>query len=340
MSIKLISIIIPCRNEFEYVEAAINSVLSQKNVPCAMEILVADGDSDDGTTELLLQMAEKDSRIKIIRNPLRIVSTGLNECIRVAQGEIIVRMDMHSIYSEDYVSQCLAVLLSTNAENVGGAARTMAKTYFQHANAIAYHSLFGVGGARFHNADYEGWVDTVTYGCWRKDTLMTLGLFDEALVRNQDDELNLRLTRSGGKVWQSKKIISWYFPRATLGKLFKQYSQYGYWKVAVIRKHRLPASFRHLVPGAFVFSLIASAFLAFIFDQGMYLFLALSFAYLLASIFASLISCLSVDRWKYIPIMPLVFSAYHIGYGWGFLNGVYDLIFKNKFNITFSKVTR
>jgi len=113
--------------------------------------------------------------------------------------------------------------------------------------AAAFHSSFSTGGAKAHDENYEGWVDTVAYGCWRKTTLVQLGLFDEALVRNQDDELNLRLTRAGGKIWQSRAIVSWYSPRAALSSLFRQYFQYGFWKVAVIRKHGLAGFLAHLV---------------------------------------------------------------------------------------------
>lgn len=195
------------------------------------------------------------SRLRLISNPGRITPTGLNAAIRGAQGDIIIRMDAHTEYAADYVRQCVEVLETTGADNVGGPAQTKAETYMEKVVAAAYHSPFSVGGARFHNVNYEGWVDTVTYGCWRRETFERFGYFDEELVRNQDDEHNLRILRGGGKIYQSPKIQSWYRPRGSLTALFKQYMQYGYWKVRVIQKHKLPASWRHLVPGAFVLSL-------------------------------------------------------------------------------------
>ncbi len=186
--------------------------------------------------------------VRVIENPERIAPTGLNRAILAANGEYIVRMDVHTRYADDYIVRCLEVIRSTGATNVGGAARTEATEWVPRAIAAAYGSAFAVGGARFHFPDYEGAVDTVTYGCWRRDNLIRLGLFDVEFVRNQDDELNLRIVRSGGLVWQSPSIISWYRPRRSLGHLFRQYFQYGFWKVAVIRKHRLPASWRHIVP--------------------------------------------------------------------------------------------
>src|SRR5262249_29352304 len=149
-------------------------------------------------------------------NPRKITSTGLNRAILAAQGEIIVRMDAHTEYAGDYIRQCVQVLEETGADNVGGAWRTKASGYLQQAVALAFHSPFSAGGARSHEVDYEGYIDTIIYGCWRRKRLIEVGMFDEELVRNQDDELNLRITRSGGKIWQSARIRSWYQPRASL----------------------------------------------------------------------------------------------------------------------------
>src|SRR4029453_11974231 len=132
-------------------------------------------------------------------------------------------------------------LRETDADNVGGPAHTKGIGYLQSAICAAYHSPFAVGGARFHQVDYEGDVDTVTYGCWPRKVFDQIGFFDEEFIRNQDDEFNLRLTRMGGKLWQSPRIKSWYRPRNSLRSLFRQYMQYGYWKVRVIQKHKIPA---------------------------------------------------------------------------------------------------
>ena len=135
---------------------------------------------------------------------------GLNRAIREARGEIIIRMDAHTIYAPDYVRSCVEVLQETNADNVGGPALTRADGYIAQAIALAFHTPFASGGAKFRDPRYEGPVDTVPYGCWRKSTLERIGMFDEKLVRGQDYELNVRIVSSGGTVWQSPKIISWY----------------------------------------------------------------------------------------------------------------------------------
>ena len=158
-------------------------------------------------------------------------------------------MDVHTKYAPDYVRQCVATLEETGADNVGGPWVAEGQGLIGQAIAAAFQSPFSVGGALGHNPCYEGELDTVYLGCWRRGVFDRIGFFDEQLVRSEDDELNLRLTRACGKIWQSPRIKSWYTPRDSLKYLFRQCVQDGYWKVRVIQKHTLPASIRHLVPG-------------------------------------------------------------------------------------------
>lgn len=318
-----VSLIMACRNEAGEIERCLESILQQNGFGPGWELLVADGLSDDGTRSLLEGLARRDGRIRIIQNEGRIVSTGLNAAIKEARGETILRLDAHTAYAADYVESCLRVSKKTGAENVGGPARTRATTRLQRAIAAAYHSPFAVGGARFHNVEYEGCVDTVPYGCWPSAVFRRFGQFDPELVRNQDDEFNLRIIRGGGKIWQSPEIKSWYSPRSSLRSLFKQYSQYGYWKVRVIQKHHLPASIRHLVPGGFLLSLALLLVLApFFFWARLALILALS-SYGLGLLAASVSAGRSAG-WDLLPLLPAVFACYHFGYGSGFLRGLFD----------------
>lgn len=318
-----VSIVVPCRNELGHIRIFIESVLAQ-NLPgdVALEILIADGMSDDGTREILDQYAEIHPSIRIVSNPARIVSCGLNRLIALAAGDTIIRMDVHARYASDYVAQCLETLEKTGADNVGGPARTEARGYLQQAISAAYHSSFACGGARFHDTEYEGYVDTVTFGCWRKEAFNRFGLFDEAQIRNQDDEHNLRLSLAGGRIFQSPHIKCWYAPRSSLAALFRQYNQYGYWKVRLIRKHGRPASVRHLVPVAFVGTLallgIAAPFSGRA-AEGLALVLAV---YMLCSLIASVGICLG-RRIKLLPVMPLVLATYHLSYGLGFLEATF-----------------
>ena len=371
-----VSIIIPCRNEREHIASCLASTLSQQEPDGGFEVIVADGMSDDGTREILEKLARPrgdadepltagrrepgapstpaaGSTFRLIDNPQQLVSTALNAAIGVARGSIIVRMDAHTEYAPDYVRRCVEALDHTEADNVGGPARTRADSFLGRAIAAAYHSPFAVGGARFHQVNFEGDVDTVTYGCWRKQSFERFGLFDEGLVRNQDDEHNLRIVRGGGRVYQTPKIQSWYRPRSSLPSLFTQYMQYGYWKVRVIQKHRLPASWRHLVPAAFLLALITLAAFALLgwvtpgpltrnsFAAGSLAgFCGMLGAYALSVLGASALTSIRTER-SLFAVLPLVFPCYHFGYGLGFLRGIWDFVILRRFHSTsFSSLTR
>ena len=326
-----VSIIVACRNERTAIHDLLRSIVSQ-DLGEPWEVIVADGMSDDGTREILGDYSARYACLRIVDNPGRIVSTGLNAAIRIARADLVLRMDAHTQYAPDYCRTCLNVMEKTGADNVGGPARTRTKGILGGAVAAAYHSRFSTGGAKFHNVNYQGWVDTVPYGCWRKSTLERIGLFDEALVRNQDDELNLRLCRAGGKIWQDPAIVSWYSPRSDLSKLFHQYFQYGFWKVAVIRKHRLPASWRHLVPVLWL--LINSMLLAAmgitkvahserIFFDASALWLTMMAFYSAASMVAA-IQAAGKHQWAALLYLPAVFATYHLSYGMGFAAGLFS----------------
>ena len=353
----LVSIIVACRNEVNHIRAFLDSLLAQDMAGISWEAIIADGLSDDGTADVLEEYSRRDSRLHVISNPQRVVSTGLNAAMRTATGEIIIRMDAHTSYAPNYCKLCVETLENTGADNVGGPARTRAVGVRPRAVAAAFHSRFSTGGAKFHNESYEGWVDTVPYGCWRKATLMGLGLFDESLVRNQDDELNLRLTRAGGRIWQNPAIISWYSPRTNLSSLFNQYFQYGFWKVAVIRKHRLPGSWRHLVPVMFVLAnilLLTSIAVTSIVGETVWrtisasLFLILAAAYVLASLAASIFTARR-HGWVIFSYLPAVFATYHCSFGLGFFTGLLFCLSRSTLTFdaqlprdssTFTRITR
>jgi glycosyltransferase involved in cell wall biosynthesis len=325
-----VSVVVPCRNEAIYIQEFLDSLLLQHIDDIDWEVIISDGMSDDGTREILEGYRCNHSHIRVLDNVGRIVSSGLNAAIRASRGEIIIRMDAHTQYAPDYISRCLEVLERTGADNVGGPPRVNTHSVRLRAFSAAYHSAFAVGGSRSHNISYEGYVDSVFYGCWRKSTLLRLGLFDEMMVRNQDDELNLRITRSGGKIWQSPEIVSWYRPRTSLSGLFLQQLQYGFWKVAVIRKHGRAAAWRHLVPGAFVLlnvTLLLMASLAAASGQHMVLrasaelggFIGVLYA---LACFVAALSATKRSGWAAFPLLPVLFATYHFSYGIGFLAGL------------------
>lgn len=336
----LVSIVLPCRNEQGYIQDCLESILNQEPPEGGMEIMVADGMSTDGTRQYLQQQASAHPRLRVLDNPGRIVSTGLNAAIREARGDIIVRMDAHTIYAPDYVRQCLAALNETGADNVGGPMQTTATTYLERAIRAVFHSAFAVGGARSHSVGYKGYVDTVIYGCWEKGLFTRIGYFDEELVRNQDDEHNFRLVRAGGKIYQSPRIRSWYHVRGSLKALFRQYMQYGYWKVLVIRKHRMPASWRHLVPGMFVGGLCLLAIFGLVWIPFLWAAAGLAVLYACAALAAALVTA-ARTQWILFPVLPVVLWCFNFGYGYGFLRGIWDFaILKNAPEAKFVQLTR
>jgi glycosyltransferase involved in cell wall biosynthesis len=320
-----ISVVIPCRNEKGHIESCVRSMLAQQPPGEGFEIIVADGMSDDGTRDILERLSGEDNRLRLVDNPEQITPCGMNAGILAARGRYVAIAGAHNRYAPDYLRQSLAVLEETAADNVGGAVICEAHTPVQQAVAAAHHSLFGGGGARWHNPDYDGPADTVFGGVYRREVFERIGLFDRELVRNQDDEFNLRLTRAHGIIWQSRRIRSWYSPRKTLRSLFNQYFQYGYWKVRVIQKHKIPASIRHVVPALFVVGLVLLPPAAGVWPAAGVAWLALVTAYALCSAVAAV----KVGRrwgWKVLLLMPIVFACYHFGYGIGFLAGVSDFL--------------
>jgi glycosyltransferase involved in cell wall biosynthesis len=322
----IVSVIVPCRNERAGIGRFIASLTAQELPGGGLEILVADGMSSDGTRTILAEWAARDQRVRVVDNPAGYVSHGLNAAIGCARGEYVVRMDVHTRYEPDYVAACVRTLRETGAACVGGPWRPEADGQVSAAIARAFTTRMGSGGARSRDAAHAGPVDTVYLGAWRRATLVQLGGFDEALPRNQDDELSLRIVRGGGVVWQSPAIRSAYTPRNSLRRLLKQYFQYGYWKVAVIRKHRMPASPRHLVPFLFLVLVAGTCVLLPLAPR-----VALPGVLLMAAYAVlALASAGGASQWLRSPGQCLLTAAaiacMHLGYGAGFALGLLDAV--------------
>lgn len=321
----LVSLIAPCRNERAQVQAFCDGALAQQ-LPegWALELLVADGESDDGSRQALDAMATREPRLTVVDNPGRIVSTGLNAAIAKAQGEVLVRLDLHTEYASDYVACCLEALQRTGADNVGGPWHAEGRTPAQQAVAEVFQSRWLAGGARSRDLDFSGWVDTVYLGAWPRASFERFGNFDEHLVRNQDDEHNLRINLAGGGVWQDASIRSTYRPRESLGALFRQYLQYGYWKPFVMRKHGQAAAVRQVVPCLYVGLLLLSLALALLGGPSGPLRL-LGGAYVLLALVSSVLIAREAGS-GLLPRLPFVIGAYHMGYGLGSLLGWADVL--------------
>ena len=318
----LVSIIFPIRNEATYINRDLRAIAEQ-DYSGPTETLISDGMSTDETRQIVQDFSNfhPQMQIGVLDNPRKIVPTGLNIALRQAKGEIIIRVDGHTIIDTDYVRQCVEALQRTHADDVGGRMNAIGVTSFGKAVALATSTPFGVGGGRFHTSNKEEWVDTVYMGAWPRRVFEKIGLFDEELVRDQDDEFNYRLLEHAGKILLCPEIRSEYTVRGTPKALWKQYYQYGFWKVRVLQKHPRQMSLRQFVPPTFVLALFASVLFAF--SPGLRpLSIVVPLLYLVANLLASLFTA-SRRGWQYLPLLAFVFASLHLSYGLGFLAGLF-----------------
>jgi GT2 family glycosyltransferase len=288
-----------------------------------MEVIVVDGLSDDGTREILERLTQQHSEVRVVDNPRRITPCAMNAGIREACGQYIAILGAHCEYASDYLKTCVELLDEhPEVSCAGGPIISAGKSVFGQAVAAAMAHPVGIGNATHRHPDFEGYAEGACYPVFRREIFEEIGLYDEMLVRNQDDELNYRLTKHGRKVFLSPRARSTYFVRETIHSLFRQYFEYGYWRVAVIRKHRMPASFRHLVPPAFVIGLVGLLILAPLVPIGWRL------ALLAGPCLYGLILCgvgLSLSRrvgWRVGCLFPVAAATMHLAYGIGFMWGV------------------
>jgi succinoglycan biosynthesis protein ExoA len=249
----MISVVIPCFNERQHIETCVRSILSQERPPGGLELLVVDGLSEDGTREILKRLASEHPELRVVDNPRRITPCAMNAGIREARGQYVAILGAHCQYAADYLWTCAALLHEhPEVSCVGGPAVSRGRGLFGQAVAAAMSHPVGIGNAKHRYPTYEGYAEGACYPVFRKEVFEKVGLYDEMLVRNQDDELNFRLARHGEKVFISPRARYTYFIRETPSQLFRQYFDYGYWRVAVLRKHRLPASLRQIMPPLFM----------------------------------------------------------------------------------------
>ena len=322
-----VSIVIPCRNEEKFIGKCLDSILANDYPKDRLEILVVDGMSEDGTRTTVQSYAHNYAFMRLLDNPKKIPPAALNIGIANAKGEIIMRMDAHSTYSPHYISGLIGWLEKTQADNVGGVCITLpaTQTFMAEAIALALSHPFGVGNAYFRIGVKEPrWVDTVPFGCYRREVFDRVGMFDERLVRNQDIEFNMRLRRAGGKLFIVPEIQSYYFCRANLGGLWRQNFQNGQWNIYTVALTGKLLSWRHFVPLCFVAGLLGSGLLSLKFSSFRWLFGAISTAYLVSAVIASLAN--SRERLaRALVLLPLVFLVLHLSYGLGSLWGIMTL---------------
>lgn len=321
-----ISLVLPVRNEERYIRDCAESLFSQDYPKERMEVLFVDGCSTDRTVEILTAMQAEHPLLRVLPNPDRTVPYAMNIGIRESRGEFIVRMDAHAAYARDYVSRCIETLQTVSCDNAGGVCITKGRGYMGRAIALALSTPFGVGNSMFRLDVRSGYVDTVPFGAFRRDLFDRIGLYDERLTRNQDNELNYRIRKSGGKIYLDQNIRCTYYCRDTLRGIMKMGFQNGMWNVITLFLCPGSMGVRHFVPLGFVLSTIALALLSLLCGPQVFgVLLGLEwFAYLSLDAFYSY-TVAQREGMKYLPVLPVIFPAFHIAYGLGSLRGFFAL---------------
>ena len=321
-NLPFVSVIMPVYNESAFIERSLNAILAQSYPKGLMEIVIADGMSTDSTRAMIESIsARSEIPVKVVDNPKQIAPTGLNCALNVAKGDVVVRVDGHCEIDREYVANCVAILGSGAADGVGGPIETVGETSVARMVAMAMSSPFGVGGSAFRTVkDREMYTDTVAFPGYTKRIIEKVGPFNEELVRNQDDEYNFRIRKSGGRILLSPTIRSRYYSRGTFRSLWRQYFQYGFWKVRVMQLHTGQMSLRQFVPFVFVASILVLSLLSFISPAARYGLALLLTSYLMANLIASVMTCKTSLR--QVPGVALSFAILHISYGCGFLMGL------------------
>jgi len=323
MKVPRVTLIIPCYNEQASIGLLLEAIRRQTCGLAKIEVIIADGMSDDGTRDAIQDYASKhlEMTIHLLDNPQRIIPAALNAAIDAAEGDVIIRLDAHSAPKPDYVERCLAVLEETGVANAGGVWEIQpgAETWMARAIAVAASHPLGAGDARYRISGEPGSVDTVPFGAFRIEWLEKVGPFNEELLTNEDYEYNVRIRNAGGLIWFDPSIRSIYFARPDLRSLARQYWRYGYWKVRMLQRYPQTLRWRQALPPIFVLSTIILTALAFPFPLARLLLAVQLGAYLIVTTFAGLLESIRRKDMELIMGFPPAIWTMHFSWGGGFL---------------------
>lgn len=323
----LVSVIVVVKNEENYIEKCLKSLICQDYPFSKYEILVVDGMSTDGTRGIVIKFKQKyANNIKLLDNPKGSYPSGLNVGVRHSRGEIIIKIDGHVYVAKNFISKSVEYLQKTDAVCVGGPIKTIGQGFIGKTIALVLSSPFGVGGAKFRCFPfYEGYADTVPFGAYQKKIFNQVGFYDENRFRTEDLDLHSRIRKKGGKFYLTSEIKSYYYSRATIKELIKQAFSNGYEIITAL--HAI--SLRHIVPFVFIVSLLLFLSISLFIEIGKYLLLSTLLVYLSVAIFFSVL--ISVKKGiKYILILPIIFFVFHFSYGLGSLWSIISKIKKIK----------
>jgi glycosyltransferase involved in cell wall biosynthesis len=329
-----VTVIIPCREEERHIGRTLAAVLANDYPRERLEVLVVDGMSADGTRKVIEEFTRAHGFIRLLDNPKKITAAALNLGISQARGEVILRVDSHSAIPPNYISTLVDWQRRTGADNVGGVCINLpgSETAMARAIALAQSHPFGIGDAYFRlGTRIPRWVDTVPFGCFRREVFARVGLFDEDHVRTEDDEFNLRLKKHGGHLLLVPDLKVHYYTRETLSKIGRMYYQYGYFKALVARKLGAVLKLRHLVPSLFLICLLALGLMGLARSGRAPLGLGVLGVYVFVNLLCAAQAAWQAGAgWTVAASLTLVFPTLHFSYGFGFLRGVWDFFILGK----------
>jgi glycosyltransferase involved in cell wall biosynthesis len=321
-----VSAVMPLYNEEQYIANCVDSLLRQDYPQGNMEWIFVDGKSTDKTVAILKAYQEKFPHlIYILSNPNKTVPYAMNIGIANAKGNYIIRLDAHADYATDYIKKCVHYLDTTGADNVGGVTETRAKTSYGKLIAKVLSSKFGVGNSQFRTGGKSGYVDTVPFGAFRRDVFERWGGYDERLTRNQDNEMNYRIRKNGGKIWLAEDIHLTYYCRDTLGSICNMAYQNGRWNVISMKLCPGSMGIRHFIPLLFVLSIIGLLLFGSIHSVFYLLLLAEIVVYILLDCY---FSAKASSKTIEVLTMMTIFPSFHISYGMGSMKGIFELLIR------------
>lgn len=319
-----VSALLVTRNEKDYINISLESLLNQTYPKSSYEIIVIDGYSDDGTIEIIKDLQEECKKesfsLRILSNDKQILASGWNIGIREAKGNYVVRIDAHSTAAPDFIQKSVETMQRVEAVCVGGKLISKSLTGGDEAVSKVLSSPFGVGNSSFRVSDKEGYADTAVYGLYKKSVFEKVGFFDEKMVRNQDIELHSRIKNAGGRFYFNPEIECTYYTRNTVKKMIKQAYGNGYWNMVLLKKGSDALSIRHLVPFVFVLYLIFSFVFGFMWHWIWIVALCVLVLHLIMGVCFSL---KKTNKFSEIIRMPFLFMFLHLSYGYGYLRALF-----------------
>ncbi|MEN9394975.1 MAG: hypothetical protein RL362_1196 [Bacteroidota bacterium] len=316
-----IDIVIPCWQEEQYIEKCVLSCLKQ-DYKGLINVIVADGGSTDATRNILNQLGKEWPSLQVVLHDLKSTPISLNKGIQSGKGDWVMILGAHSELPQDYLSRCIHnIIENPSIDCIGGWIQNHYHDNTAQIIGWAMSSSFGVGNAHFRTGQQKGFVDTVAFGMYRRICFEKVGLFNEELARNQDDEFNYRFTQAGFKIFLDPTIHCSYFVRSSWRKVSSQYFQYGLWKVYVNVLHRQITTIRQMIPALFVAYMVMATILSITIPDWKWLWLSGGIIYLGLGYVAA-----SQKSGRHALSILFAFFILHSSYGCGYWQGIFQFI--------------